>query len=150
MKNNKKYTIVCYEFPYDKYEPKKFDLDPTSTIKEAVDAVHDFIQSDFEYEILQEGARRDHSKPQPFFLTSNYNDDFLHTNRQKYIFEDLFYPGALVITSTDVIEEGSDGILNPMDPIPLVSDFDIETTALRVFIIKNMDAAFLWPYKHED
>ena len=150
MKNNKKYTIVCYEFPYDKYKPKKFDLDPTSTIKEAVDAVQDFIQSDFENEILQEGARRDHSKPQPFFLTSNYYDDFLHTNRQKYIFKDLFYPGALVITSTDVIEEGSEENLNPLNPIPFVPGFDNETYALRVFIVKNKEASFLWPYAQKE
>lgn len=150
MTNDKKYTIVCYEFPYDKYEPKKFELEPTFTIKEAVDAVQDFFQSDFENETLQEGARRDHSKPQPFLLSSYHYDDFLHPNRQMSIFKDLFYPGALVITSTDVIEEGCDGILNPMDPIPLVADFDLETTALRVFIIKNQEASFLWPYTKKD
>lgn len=150
MTNDKKYTIVCYEFPYDKYEPKKFDLDPTSTVREAIDAIQDFIQSDFENETLQEGARRDHSKPQPFLLGSYHYNDFLHEIRQMNIFEDLYYPGALVITSTDVIEEGSEENLNPLDPIPFVTDFDIETTALRVFIVKNKEASFLWPYAQEE
>ena len=150
MKKTEKYSIVCYEFPYDKYEPKRFELEPTSTIKEAIDAIQDFIQSDFENETLQEGARRDHSKPQPFLLGYYHYKKFLHKNRRMNIFEDLYYPGALVITSTDVIEEGSEENLNPLNPIRFVPDFDKETSALRVFIVKNREASFLWPYAQKE
>lgn len=150
MENNKKYTVVCYEFPYNKNEPKKFFLEPASVFKEAVDAVDSFIQSDFENETLQEGARRDNSKPKPFLLFPSHFNRFLNITRQFNMFDDLFYPGAVIITNTEVIEEGYEDNLNPMEPIPLAENFDIKKTALRVFIIKNMEVDFLWPFKKAD
>lgn len=143
MTNQSKYDVVCHEYLLGEHFPKSFGIGKANDVEEAVGLIQNFIVSNFENEMLNEGERKDHSTPKLVFIRPKDYDYAIGGMRQANISSHLFAPGTIAILNDDFDEQ--DPGLGVVDGCPVFfnSGFNPDLSPLRVFVILNNEASFL-------